>query len=437
MSLTDRFSRRALIAEPPPRADLARTPALVLLTFYSMALLLVPSRLIVGPLGSAGTIAGVIGIGLFCWYVIAWLSPQSTVIHQKQPLRAALGVLLVSVLASYASSMTRQMSGAELNSADIALINTCAWLGIALITADSIAHLDDLDTLRQRIVNAGTAVAGIGILQFFTGVDIVQYVSIPGLTLNGGYVSVGARDEFFRPTSTALHAIELGVVLATLLPLALHGARYAPAGRVFWRWSTVVVIATGMMMSVSRSAVLGGLITMLVLMPSWPKKERRIVYVAILAFLGVMNFVARGLIGTLRNLVTSIGTDSSTTARTDDYSDAWSYFSQTPWFGRGMGTFLPQLYRVFDNQYLVIAVEMGVVGTVTFFALFVTGWILAGSARRATPDLGERHLARSFGASVLVVAFSYGTFDALSFPMIAGLSFLILGCCGALWRLLR
>ncbi|WP_084964935.1 O-antigen ligase family protein [Thermoactinospora rubra] len=430
---------RPILADPiqSPSVTLVRTPARVLLTVYLVMLLLVPSRFIIGPLGSAGTLAGVLGVGLLCWYWIAWLSPRSQVVQERQPLRMMLGFVLFAVLAGYAAAMTRHMLGAERNAADVALINIASWLGIALMAADSLSSLHDLEAIRRRMVNCGVVVAAVGILQFFTGFDIVQYLNLPGLTLNGAYASVGARDGFNRPTSTALHAIEFGVVMATLLPLALHGARHAPKGRAAWRWAGVFVIASGMMMSVSRSAVLGGVITLLMLLPSWSKKERQITYAVLVVFLGLMHVVAGGLIGTLKNLVLSIGTDSSTVARTDDYGDALGFFVQSPWFGRGLGTFLPQLYRVFDNHYLVFLVEVGLVGTVAFVGLFFTGFALTARARRHTADPARRHLARAFGAAMLVLIFSYGTFDALAFSMVAGLTFLVLGCCAAVWRLLR
>jgi len=38
---------------------------------------------------------------------------------------------------------------------------------------------------------------------------------------------------------------------------------------------------------------------------------------------------------------------------------------------------------------------------------------------------------------VACAAVSYATYDALSFPMGAGLTFLLLGCVGAMWRLVR
>ena len=36
---------------------------------------------------------------------------------------------------------------------------------------------------------------------------------------------------------------------------------------------------------------------------------------------------------------------------------------ERPLFGRGFGTFLPELYRYIDNTYLLGLVEFGIVGS--------------------------------------------------------------------------
>jgi len=61
----------------------------------------------------------------------------------------------------------------------------------------------------------------------------------------------------------------------------------------------------------------------------------------------------------------------------------------------------------------------------------------ARNARRRSSDPEPRHLAQCLAASVAVPTVSFATLDALSFAIAAGLTFLMLGCVGALWRLVR
>jgi O-antigen ligase len=416
---------------------LARTAPVTILTAYALILLLIPSQYAISSLGAAGTPAGVLAVLYFLWYGFAWLSPRSVVARERQPLRLAIAAFLIAVLLSYVMAMTRPLQVLELNGADRGLIIVVGWAGIALLTADCVERVDSLEILHRRMSTIGGLLGIVGITQFFTGLDLARYVRIPGLVQQVHIFSSVPRDEFNRPAGTAIHPIEFGVVLGLLLPLAIHGARYAPDGRRGIRWAQVIIIAAAMMMTVSRSAVLAAFIALVVILPTWEKSARRRAYAVIMCFGVVLYFLTPGLLGTMKSLITHIGNDSSTNYRTHDYDAAAHYFSQNPWFGRGFGTFLPQFYRIFDNQYLVTLVEMGLTGLIALIALFGTGWWLAREARKASDDPRVRHLAQCLAACVAVAAFSFAVFDAASFPMTCGLTFLILGCCGAIWRLLR
>lgn len=159
--------------------------------------------------------------------------------------------------------------------------------------------------------------------------------------------------------------------------------------------------------------------------------------VAILCGLAGEFLFVHGLLGTLKNLFSSVATDSSTTSRTAAFSHAAPLIAAHPWFGQGFGTFLPQIYFYTDDQYLNSIIEIGIIGFIALLGLFVTGWAIARSARRATVDREVRDLAQSMAACAAVAMVTYATFDALYFPMAASLTFLVLGCIGAFWRLAR
>ncbi len=222
-----------------------------------------------------------------------------------------------------------------------------------------------------------------------------------------------------------------------ILPLAIHQARFAPPAQRRRRWAQVFLIGTTLPMTVSRSAILGLIAALLVILPTWPKLDRRVAYVVLVISTVAMWLTVHGLLGTLRNLFLEFGSDSSTVSRTGAFSAAAPFISAHPWFGRGFGTFLPQTYRFLDDQYLGTLIETGIVGLIALLVLFGCGWCLARGARRVTANPEVRDLAQCLAAPVAVIAVSYATFDALSFLMAAGLTFLVFGCIGALWRLAR
>ena len=190
-------------------------------------------------------------------------------------------------------------------------------------------------------------------------------------------------------------------------------------------------------MTVSRTAFLGLIVGLIVILVTWPKRDRRLAYlVAVGSILGLRTVIP-GLLGTIRDLFLGIGTDASAQERNLAFKLAGPFISEHPWFGRGFGTLLPKIYFFTDDQYLNTLVETGFIGLLALFAIFVTGWGVARNARRATADDELRHLAQALAASVAVTLVTYATFDALGYKIVAGLTFLLLGCIGAMWRLTR
>jgi O-antigen ligase len=171
--------------------------------------------------------------------------------------------------------------------------------------------------------------------------------------------------------------------------------------------------------------------------PVWPWawKKRGVLVAA--GFAVVTRFVIPGLLGTVKSLFVNIANDPSTTGRTQDYSYFAELFRERPILGRGFYTFLPQIYTVFDNQYLVILVEMGVIGLLAMSGIFICGIGAGRAARAAAQDDETRHLGQVLAGSIAGGAVAFATFDGFSFPQASGLLFLLIGSAGALRRLTR
>jgi len=140
-----------------------------------------------------------------------------------------------------------------------------------------------------------------------------------------------------------------------------------------------------------------------------------------------------GLIGTITGLFTSISSDSSAQSRTGSWPLAFEFISRSPLFGRGFLTFLPP-YRILDDQYLGILIETGFIGLATFIGMLMSGVIDGLRIRRLSSAGADGSLGIALSASVASALVSFALFDAFSFPMAASMTFLMLGCVGALRR---
>ena len=414
-----------------------RIDAVTILTVWVVLLMGIPASLVVAPLGAVGGPATIFAAVVLIIYLVTWLHPALAPARGRQPVRAAAILLTCAVIGTYVSANRHIMPGLERNGIDRGIILICGWLGVLIMASDGIPSMERLKKLLGRVVIGATAMATVGITQFFTGLDATQYIIIPGLKVQTLNTDLLSRNGLNRPSATAAHPLEFAAVLAMALPIALNRARFAPPGKRAIRWIQVGLIGAALPMTISRSAVLAVLAVAFVLLPTWPKIERRIAYVVIALGVAGLWMLVPGLVGTFRTLFATLTGDTSTTSRTSAFSTAMPYISQHPWFGRGFGTFFPATYFFTDDQYLLSLIEIGAVGLLALLALFVTGLVTAQRVRRATKDPEMRDLGQSLTATIAVAMVAFGTFDALSFNMAAGLTFLFLGCAGAALRLLR
>ena len=411
----------------------ARYDAVTLLSLFVVALIAIPSALVVGPLGSAGTPAEIVGMVLLpVWVVYALSAPRRNV--SRQPVRVAMCVFAVAILLSYIAASLRATLSDERLAADRGVLILASWFGLLLAAMDMIRSRDRLDVLLRRLTIAGGAMATLGVVQFITKQPWTNYIVIPGLSTNSSIVAIYGRDGFARPSGTAIHPIEFGAALTMILPIALHYAFHDRHRPVLRRWYPVLAIAVAVPISISRSAIVSSIVVLCFLVPTWAPVVRRRAGIAI-AVLGVGMYVAvPGLLGVITGLFTGISEDSSAQSRTNSYPLALESFARTPFFGRGFQTWLPA-YRIFDNQYLDLFVEVGLFGLFAFLALLMTGVLNGMSIRRRAPDPADRSLGIALAAAIASALVSLALFDGFSFPMAASTIFLVLGCIGALRRL--
>jgi O-antigen ligase len=430
-----------LEAHPTLLSEKGFGPSTFVLLFV-VVLLGVPSVLVVGPLGAAGGPATLLAMVALGWWGVAKLVPGGMA-WGFSPIRWTVGAFGVAMMAGYAAAAMRPLNGVEARGADRGLLAMAGMVGIALLTADGIPSKETLHKVLRYLVNAATALACVGLVQFFTGLDPAAYIRIPGLSINSAYADVlfiQAREGFRRVQGTSSHPIEYGMLLAMVLPIALYLLRTAPPELRRRRWLCFILIAVGIPMSLSRAAILGIFAGGLLLWCGWPLHLKKKAIKALVFYTIGMRLLVDGLIGTIKGLFLNMGNDPSYIGRTKDYTAVGELVSQAPWIGHGLGTFDPSVYFILDNQYLGTLIETGFVGLIATIVMFIVGFFTARSVYRLSKkaDIGSYgELGRALAASMLVIITGYVTFDALSFQMVAGMLFLLLGIIGATWRLAR
>jgi hypothetical protein len=136
-----------------------------------------------------------------------------------------------------------------------------------------------------------------------------------------------------------------------------------------------------------------------------------------------------GLLSTTVALFSGVGSDPSTQSRTHGLAQVPGFMANSPVFGSGFGIFLPRYY-IFDNQWVLLAVELGILGVLAFAGLFVAAMWSAGR-RRFSADPNFQLVGHALAASMFNVAVLFAFFDGLSFPIAGGMLFLLLGLCAS------
>lgn len=409
--------------------------ALGLLTVYLVLLLAVPSSVRITALGSLGRPSLLWGVLIFgAWLLWRLQARPGDLSVARQPVRLAFFALFAVALVSLAAALLRGQPPDQVSPAVTSVIRLLSWSGPLLCAMDGLRTREDVFTMVRRVALAGGLLAAFGLLQFVSGQSLLDWIrSIPGLEVEADS-GVAVRGAFTRASGTAIHPLEHATALAASLPLAMAVAiigrkRWGAPDRSMLGWWAVAVIALGSVLAVSRSAVIGLGVAVLATIPALPKRLRTVLIGSGVAMAAVAVAGLPGLMGTVVGLFAPSG-DASIQSRTDALARVPEFLRTSPVYGAGFGTFLPRYY-IFDNEWVLLLVELGILGALSFAALF--GFSMASGARAASgsSDPDWQLLVRALAASVLTVAVCFAFFDGLSFPIAAGLAFLLFGVCGA------
>ena len=410
--------------------------ATAMLTIYLVLLLVVPSSATISALGSLGRPAMLWGVVMLVWWVIAKLQVRVTDAHPvRQPVRFAYFVLFIIALISFAVAMLRGQPVDQISPAITALVRLLSWVGVLLITLDGIRTKSDLERIVRRIGIGAGLLAALGIAQFVTKSSLLDFWgSIPGIQIP--FVDVSERGGVSRVPGTAIHPLEYATVLNAALPLVIaaavsHGLRWKQRRGGFGWWIPVALISLSALIGVSRSAIIGFAVAALTMLPVLPRRVRGVVIIGGIVLAAAAVVAIPGLLTTTLNLFAGASNDPSTQSRTGGLARAPEFIAASPVVGAGFGTFLPRYY-IFDNEWVLLTIELGVLGVLAFAGVFLSAIWSGITARRRSTDPEIRLLGYALAASAVNIAVLFAFFDGLSFPQSGGMFFLIAGLCGAI-----
>jgi hypothetical protein len=409
--------------------------AVALLTVYLVLLFAIPSNVTIDALGSLGRPSLLWGVVLMVFWTLSRLQKSARDARPvRQPVRFAFALLFVIALVSFAAALLRGQPADQVSPAFTALVRLISWSGVMLVAIDGIRTMTDLTRITRRIAIAAGLLAALGIAQFLTKQTLLDFFTlIPGVSSSGG--GLIERGGVTRASGTAIHPLEYATTLIGALPLAIaaaisHGFRWRHARvKVLW-WVPVATIVISALVGVSRAAIIGFVLGALAMIPAVPRRYRVGVLAGGAGLVALVVVLLPGLLSTTVALFTGAGTDPSTQSRVGALDRVPEFMSSSPVIGVGFGTFLPRYY-IFDDAWVLIAVELGILGVAAFGGIVITSVWSALVARRQSGHGDVMLVGYALAAAMVSMGVMFAFFDGLSFPISAGMFFLIAGLCGS------
>lgn len=311
-----------------------------------------------------------------------------------------------------------------------------SYLAFFLIVATSLTGQDVVRLGRLFLWLGTLAAAGI-VYDRITRVNPFFFVARQ--VFGGGGFSIRPLDtspiDPHPVTGPSRHALGAAGMLAMAVPFALLGMLESRGRRRLLHVAAFALLMTGVWATNRKTGVFASVAALgfLTLVQPRAMLVRVLPFVA-LALLVLAAVRPHGVSYELERLSPArITKGASSQGRSADYPAIVPDVRAHLLLGRGWGTYDHAKYRVLDNNYLLLLIETGVVGTGLFAAIILATWMCAHRAGRllGSPRAGP---ALASAAGAMAFAVSMALFDATAFPQVPYFFFLLAGFVAALWR---
>jgi hypothetical protein len=226
------------------------------------------------------------------------------------------------------------------------------------------------------------------------------------------------------------HALSVTSLLGMAVPFAIAFAAFSPSTRRRLLWGLLAcIIVGGALVTQRRSGVVVPAVAIIAVFALRPRKLLPMLPYAIVAAV-IALAISGGHINAISQLFNG-GDKASTEGRTSDYQAVTPDLLSHPAIGRGYGThntLLHDTYRIFDNGYLDLIYEVGLLGSLAWLLLV---FLPVFQARFAMKSDNRMRAPPALAAAAGCIAFAAATalYDILNFPQAPDLFVFLAAMC--------
>jgi hypothetical protein len=346
-------------------------------------------------------------------------------IREKRPMRTspvhwAFGAFaLIAVLSVLANSETLVRLGEfELAIKHLALL---ASYVVFFALAASIIRPSEVAKLSKAMLGLACLTAIGTIVEFRFGTNFFHETIgplFPGYIRPAGIGAVDSigRKEILGPT---IQPLAIAVMMTMALPFAFAWLMEAKERRQRLLYMLVVVLLIGGAVATQKkTSMIGPAVCMLVLIAYRPRAMLRLAPLGIV-LLGVVHLLAPGALGGVVDQLApgQVGKVNTTQDRLSDYEAIRPDLVSHPLLGRGYESYDQKKHRILDNQYLTLGIGVGLLGLLSYIAIFVTAFFSAHRvARSKDPERAPPAMAAA--AAIIAALVASALLDFLALPQI-------------------
>jgi hypothetical protein len=346
-------------------------------------------------------------------------------IREKRPMRTspvhwAFGAFaLIAVLSVLANSETLVRLG-EFEDAIKHLALLASYV-VFFALAASIIRPTEVAKLSKAMLGLACLTAIGTIVEFRFGTNFFHETIGP---LFPGYIrpaGIGAVDSIGRKEilGPSIQPLAIAVMMTMALPFAFAWLMEAKERRQRLLYMLVVVLLIGGAVATQKkTSMVGPGVCILVLIAYRPRAMLRLAPLGIV-LLGVVHLLAPGALGGVVDQLMpgQVGKVNTTKDRLSDYEAIRPDLVAHPLIGRGYESYDQKKHRILDNQYLTLGIGVGLLGLLSYIAIFVTAFLSAHRvARSRDPERAPPAMAAA--AAIIAALVASALLDFLALPQI-------------------